>query len=122
MINIWSLVSHLMAAGLGALIAGIFLWFFPNRKDWAEDRKARREAKIDTQVLRAISDFTLWKGPRGMTGAGIPAVRSAEIADVLRLDNDAVADSLERLYEQGKVRKEGGTLDDPSPMWHFAPR
>jgi hypothetical protein len=118
----WSILLHLRDVGLGALLAGIMLWFFPNRKDWTESRRARREARVDARVLRAISDFGLWTGSRPMTGAGVPAVRTSEVATETHLEHDVVADSLERLYYQGKVRKEDGTLDDPSPIWHFAPR
>lgn len=45
-----------------------------------------------------------------------------ELADALNLDQDIVADSLERLASKGRVNKEGGILDDPSPIWLFVPR
>jgi hypothetical protein len=57
-----------------------------------------------------------------MTGAGVPVVRTAEVAEQTHLEHHVVADSLERLYCQGRVRKEGGAQDDPSPIWHYAPR
>jgi hypothetical protein len=119
-------ILHWLISGafgfLGGLAAGAFKWFYPSRKEWRENRRAKRESKIDIMVLAAISNFTLWKGARPITGAGVPGVRGWEIADQLRLNRDVVADSLERLLVQGKVRKEGGTLDDPSPIWHYAPR
>jgi hypothetical protein len=122
MTNVWNLASHLAAAGIGAFLAGVFLWFFPNRKEWIDARRKRREAKIDARVLAAISNYELWNGACPMTGAGVPVVRSAEIAEYLHIDRDVAADSLERLLYWGKVRKESGTLDDPSPTWHHAPR
>jgi hypothetical protein len=70
MTNIWGVVSHLMALGIGAFVAGAFLWFFPNRKDLKASLTAKREAKIDARVLSAIGNRELWTGPRGMTGAG----------------------------------------------------
>jgi len=62
MTNVWNLASHLAAAGIGAFLAGVFLWFFPNRKEWIDARRKRREAKIDARVLAAISNYELWNG------------------------------------------------------------
>ena len=126
MTQLWHLiVAHWKDWGvptIAAALGGVFVWFFPNRKEWRQARKERAASKIDSLVLGAISDFSLWKGPRAMTGAGVPAVRASEIAQILHVDYDTVADSLERLYVQGRVNRENGTLDDPSPTWLFVPR
>jgi Mn-dependent DtxR family transcriptional regulator len=57
-----------------------------------------------------------------MSGAGFPAVRTREIAEYLKLDPEAVSESLERLRAKGRVAKETGTLDDASPIWLYLPR
>jgi len=85
-------------------------------------RKRRREAQLDVKVIRAMEDRSLWRSSRPMTGAGVIAMRSAEIAEVLSADCDAVADSLERLESRGRVRNAGGTLDNPAPYWHVLRR
>jgi hypothetical protein len=125
--SIWQWVTGHLAqwaipGGIGIFIGAAFKWFYPSRKEWLEARQLNRNRKTDIRVLGAIADQSLWKGARGMTGAGIFAVRAAEIAQHLNLDLDHVADSLERLYLKGKVSKVTGTLDDPSPIWLFVPR
>ena len=123
--DLWHLITlHWKDWGIptiSAVAGGVFVWFFPNRKEWREERQAKTEKRIDSKVLKALGNRELWKGPRAMTGAGIPAVRSAEIAEVLNFDEDAVADSLERLAWQGRADKDSGTLDDPRPIWLFVP-
>jgi hypothetical protein len=107
---------------ISALIGGAIARYLPTRKEFREERLAKNQRKIDAVILRTIGDSSLWKEPRPVTGAGAPCVRAAEIADVVELDLDTVADSLERLFLEGKVGRDDGTLDDPSPIWHFAPR
>ena len=89
----------------------------------AKRERSREEAtrEIDDAVLESLGNFELWKGPRAMTGAGYPAVRSAELTEVLALDINIVAASLERLRDRGRVRTSDGTFDNPSPQWFILP-
>jgi hypothetical protein len=97
-------------------------WFLARRKEWKEARRAKADSAVDSQVIRTLQNRDLWGPPRGMTGAGDCLVRSAEIAEALSLDCDAVTDTLERLEAQGRVRNAGGTLDNPAPYWHILHR
>ena len=103
----------------GGMLGGTFKWFYPSRMDWSESRTRRAQAKIDSKVLTAISDYDLWKSSRPMTGAGIPAVRAEEIAEAISLDLDSVADGLERLGQRGLVRKSESSVP---PYWWHVPR
>ena len=126
MANLWHWIAlNWGPLGIGTCIGGafsLFVWFIPNRKEWKVERQEKAEKRLDSKVLNALADQSLWKGPRPMTGAGILAVRSAEIAQHLKMDNNLVADSLERLADQGRASNQGGTLDNPSPYWLFVPR
>lgn len=93
-------------------------WMLSRRREWQEARKAKAEKRVDSRLVRALEDRTLWAGIRGMTGGGDPLVRSAELAEKLSLDYEVVLESLERLEAKGRVRNAGGTLDDPAPYWH----
>jgi len=118
-------ISHwtqIVAWIIGNATGGIFVWLYPNRKEWREERKVKAEREIDSRVIEALGDFDLWKGPRPMTGAGILAVKSDEIAEHLRLSQDDVADSLERLEARGRATHSGGSLNDPAPWWFVVPR
>jgi hypothetical protein len=92
---------------LGIFVGATFRWFYPSQKEWKAARAERAIAKIDAEV---------WKQIRP-TGSYAISQDSKMIADALSLDQDAVADSLERLEGQGKVWRHGGTLDHPSPYW-----
>jgi hypothetical protein len=108
---------------LGNVTGGIFVWLYPNRKAWREERKEKSEREVDSRVLEALGNFGLWrKGPRARTGAGIPGVKSDELAELLQLSQDAIADSLERLEAVGKAKRSSGSLDDPAPWWFIVPR
>lgn len=109
-------------AGVGAVLGAAFKWWFPSRKELREERKANRERRIDASVLQAIANRSNFKGPRPYTGAGIWGVKSDEIAGVIALDQDTVADSLERLEILGKTRRDKGTINDPAPWWFIVPR
>lgn len=104
-------------------VAAMVTWFLARRKEWKEKRRAKTDATVDSQVIHALQDRAKWGGSsRGMTGAGDPLVRSAEIAEAFSLDCDAVSDSLERLEARGRVRNAGGTSDNPAPYWHIVHR
>lgn len=118
-------IEHWKKWGVTTLIAstvGAATWILARRREWKEGREAKAEKSVDSQVIRALEDRGLWGGTRAMTGAGDPAVRSAELAEKLRLDRDVIVESLERLEAKGRVRNAGGTLDDPSPSWHILRR
>ena len=82
----------------------------PSRTEWNERRKQKVEAKVDSRVLAAISNYELWTGQRPITGAGIPVVQAQEIAEALNFDLDTVADSLERLRWRSLIHKDDGTV------------
>jgi hypothetical protein len=100
-----------------ASITASVTWFLARRSEWKEARRAKADSALDSQVFRALQNRDLWGASRPVIGAGDRLVRSAEIADALSLECDAVADSLERLESKGRVKNVGGTNDDPSPLW-----
>ena len=130
MTALWNWTAHHWATWLipfvtwifGNVTGGVFIWFYPNRKEWAAQRKEKTEPVIDIRVLEAMGDAALWKGPRPMTGAGIIPVKSDEMADHLKLDRDVIADSFERLEAHGKAKRSKGSLNDPTPWWLIIPR
>jgi predicted ArsR family transcriptional regulator len=87
----------------------LFVWFIPNRNDWLEGRKTRREEKTDAKVLGAIR--VLCEGNSGI-------YKTEDIAERLGVSLDAAADSLERLENIGRVQSyDIGTTDSPGPGW-----
>jgi hypothetical protein len=76
------------------------------------------DRSIDSNVMRALEDNSLWSGPRPQTGGGDIAVRADELAKVLDLPIGVVRDSLERLEAFGRISNIGGHLSDPTPRWH----
>ena len=79
--------------------------------------RSRRSKRVDAKVFEALGNQALWTTPRPMTGGGERAVRAGEIADVVSLPPEVVADSLERLEAAGRVRQHGGTLGNRAPYW-----
>lgn len=76
--------------GVTAIIVGAtntVTWLLARRKEWRAARQAKAEKKIDAQILEALGNPNLWGYQRPITGAGIPYVRSAEIAEHLSLDS-----------------------------------
>ena len=125
--NLWHrFITHIVhwgiPAGVGVVFGATFKWFYPSRKEWLERRREKGERRIDARILQAISDRSHWKGPRPYTGAGICGVKSDEIAAILKMDQDGVADSLERLERFGKVQRGNGSFDDPAPWWFLMRR
>jgi len=100
-----------------ASIAALVTWFLARRTELKEARRVKADSAVDSQVFRALQNRDLWGASRPMTGAGDRLVRSAELAEALSLDCEVVADSLERLEAKGRVKNEGGTLDNPAPYW-----
>lgn len=108
--------------GVTAIIVGAtntITWLFARRKEWRAARQARAERKIDAQILEILGKPDLWGYQRPLTGAGIPLVRAAELAQQLALDLEAVGDSLERLESRGRVLRTQGTMDNLAPYWHI---
>lgn len=85
-------------------------WLLARLNERRKERRATGESAVDSQIVRSLESWDLWRGPRGTTGGGDPLVRSAEIADALSLNRDAVEDSLKRLEATRRVRNSGGTL------------
>jgi hypothetical protein len=118
-------IDHWKSGGISTIVAGgitAITWFLAHRKEWKQARRAKADSAVDFRVIQILQNRKLWVSPRGMTGAGDPLVRSAELAEALSLNPDAVNDSLERLKAQGKVRSADGTLDNPAPYWHILRR
>ena len=91
----------------GTFVGATFRWFYPSQKEWKESQEGKANVRIDSAVweqIRPVGNYALSQD-------------SQMIAETLSLDQDAVADSLERLEAQGKVRRHEGTLDHPSPYW-----
>src|SRR2546425_5786522 len=118
-------IDHWKSWGIPTMVGSVVAtgtWLLARRKEWNEARRAKAERAVDAQVIRTLQNRDLWDSRRGMTGAGDPLVRSAELAEALSLDCDTVIDSLERLEARGRVRNAGGTLDNPAPYWHILHR
>ena len=49
-------------------------------------------------------------------------MKTAEMAKYLKLERDAVVESLERLEMRGRVKRAAGSLNDPAPWWFILPR
>jgi hypothetical protein len=104
----------------GASLASIIGWLLGKRNEWKERRRVKAERQLEAIVLDALQKPNLWP-MHGFAGA-YPCVRSAELAVHLGREQDAVADCLERLQARGRVKKSGGSFNDPSPTWFFLPR
>ncbi|QNI33078.1 hypothetical protein H7849_03620 [Alloacidobacterium dinghuense] len=75
---------------------------------------------IDATVLAALENRNVWSTEgRAVSRRGFFAVRADELARHLKMNRDAVAESLSRLAATGKVMNIGGTAEDPSPRYHF---
>ena len=93
----------------GAFIGATFKWFYPTRKEWKEERKAKEEAKVDEKVLGAL-----------FVGGFATGIFDAwQIAGATSLNHESVADSLERLEARGRVTRIEGTFDHPAPNWMY---
>ena len=75
---------------------------------------------IDVKVLKALENHDLWEAQgRAKSARGHFAVRADELAQHLKLSQDAVTESLSRLAALGKVMNIGGTANDKNPRYHF---
>lgn len=111
-------IDHWKAWGIPTIVTSIVgagTWLLARRKDWNDKRRANAERDLDSKVLQALQNRNLWDSRRGMTGAGDPLVRSAELAQSLSLDCDTVCDSLERL----EARAECGMPAEPWIIPHL---
>jgi len=118
-------ISNWKAWGINSIVAGAastVTWMLARRKEWKKEKQEKAERKLDSNVVEALRDRTIWKGPRVSTGAGIWGVKSDEMAEHLEIDQDSVADSFERLEGRGRVTRSKGSMDDPAPWWFFTPR
>ena len=61
MTNLWHyFLSHwgisLLSWLFGNVTGGVFIWFYPNRKEWKAERQEKAEKKLDADVLRVLGD------------------------------------------------------------------
>src|ERR1035438_9767040 len=103
MANLWHLFIAYWAIPLASWVFGTFVgatfrWFYPSRQEWAAEREARAEKKLDAAVLKFLAGHRIWK--------------SAGIADGVSADREDVIASLDRLEMRGRVQSDSGTLDD----------
>ena len=124
--NVWHwIIVHWKGWGINGIVAGVasaITWVLARRKEWKEERREKAEQKLDSKVLKALGERTVWKGPRPTIIGGFPGVKSDEMAEYLQLDQDAVADSFERLEKRGRATRSKGTINDPGPWWYIVPR
>lgn len=83
----------------------------------AAEKIATANKAIDDKIYDALGRGTAMWGQGVITGGGDRGVRSAEIADRLSIDVNAVVESLERLEAKRRVSNQGGTMDNPAPYW-----
>jgi hypothetical protein len=88
---------------------GIFKWVYPSRVDLTAKRQRDRDERLDERVLAALSNPSMQRQSRGMTGAGFPLSRESEIAFHIREDRNAVHESLSRLNQRGRVAFNDGS-------------
>jgi hypothetical protein len=112
----WGRIAAVIAI-LGG-IGGFIKWVRPLVKEFLEWRRERNNSRVDSRVMQALENRSIWTGPRPRTGAGDAPIRADELAGILSLSVDGVNDSLERLEAAGRVRNVGGNLSDPTPRWH----
>ena len=124
--NLWhQFISHWRAWGINGIVAGAastITWLLARRKEWKQGRREKTERQLDSAVPKALGNRDLWRGPRVQTGAGMWGVKSDEMAEYLKRDQDEVADAFERLEARGRVSRGGGSMMDPAPWWFIVPR
>lgn len=114
--KVWELiVRYWKASGftVASILAGA-VWLFHRYQ-------TQRQRRFDNSVLEALGN-PQWSKSQVWTGGGQICVRASDIAKHLGGSVGAVTDSLERLEEQGKVRRGEGTLDNPAPYWSIVLR
>jgi hypothetical protein len=104
--RVWALSG--VAWLFGTFVGAAFKWRYGSYKEWNAERKEKRERAVDSRVIQAMKNFDLWK--------------TAEMAKYLKLERDAVVESLERLEMRGRVKRAAGSLNDPAPWWFILPR
>lgn len=103
MTNIWNLFLSGSAGFIGGLVGGAFKWFFPSFKEVKEARQAKQEKKLDTEILKFLSDHQIRKAD--------------QIAEAIDKKRDDVIEGLDRLEMRGRVRSDHGTFDDPGKIY-----
>jgi DNA-binding MarR family transcriptional regulator len=132
--NIWQwIVEHWKTLGaILASTAGALVWFYKIRKARADAITSEIElqqaqhasstlSSTEKRLLEALADNGLWPN-NPSTGAGERLVRVGQLAQVLSMKEETVADSLERLERLNRVIRDSGTLDNPAPYWRIVPR
>jgi hypothetical protein len=108
----WSwVIQHWKAFGITvpATLGGL-VWFYTKCR-------AQHDKRLDARVLEVLGNHG-WSRNRPFTGGGENCVRAAEIGDLLHLNLDVVADSLERMESKGRVLR----TDDVPPYWFVVRR
>ena len=110
MSNVWhTAVDHIgtvtisgIAGFMGGLVASVFRWRWPSWKEWQEERQAKRDKATDARVMELLE------------GIGSSTMFAVEISEKLRLDEQAVRDSLDRLQMRGRVGMGDPTFKSPA--------
>jgi hypothetical protein len=101
-------IGTFMVAAVTAAF-GIFKWVSASRTDLTAKRQSDRDERLDERVLVALSNPSMQRQSRGMTGAGFPLSRESEIAFHMQENPNAVHASLSRLRQRGKAAYKDGS-------------
>lgn len=91
-----------IAGFIGGLIASVFRWRWPSWKELQEERREKRANETDARIMELLD------------GIGSSVIVAVEISQELRLEEQTVRDSLDRLEMRGRVRMGGPSFDSPA--------
>jgi hypothetical protein len=116
MANLWHwLIANWGPLGIGTGIGvffsaafSLFKWKYPSGAEWSRAKQEQKVRDLDAKVLQSLASNKMPRSSRGMTGAGLPISRPAEIAAYLEVDRDAVEESLSRLEMRNRAATDHG--------------
>jgi hypothetical protein len=89
-----------LTAGAGGVYK-LFLWFFPNRKEWKEQHRMKIETEIDAAIIEAMRNKATWEKLGKAHILGHDWLAASEIAAVTEMKVEDVEAGLERLAFKG---------------------
>jgi hypothetical protein len=112
--NLWHwLIVNWNPLGIGAILGGcigfgfnVFKWFVPSRADLLRGKREDERKELDASVFGSLLDLDLPRSTGGMTGGGMPLTLASEIANYLKVELEDVEDSLVRLEDRRRVKRE----------------